>query len=226
MLRQESKQRSRLKGGATRSRSNCSPLENPPGGTIGRLTLRFGSGAEFQPLPPFWVVVFGVPCSHAVDWKMEKAQYRTIERYRAGQGSNDYRPARCEIVSGHCPQGSLAKGSWHAGGVTEGFYSKHFPKAQTYVETCLPAESPRFGFAKPPPQWPGGLCPKHLLHRSNDTGRVRERTIRRKLPCEIDTGGTPAGTGGAVTICRRLPCEIATGGTQACEIVRGHCPLR
>ena len=42
----------RLKGGATRSRSNCSPLENPPGGTIGRLTLRFGSGAGFQPLPP------------------------------------------------------------------------------------------------------------------------------------------------------------------------------
>src|SRR5699024_7939745 len=44
LLRQESKQRSRLKGGTTRSRSNCSPLENPPGGTIGRLTLRFGSG--------------------------------------------------------------------------------------------------------------------------------------------------------------------------------------
>ena len=44
LLRQESKQRSRLKGGITRSRSNYSPLENPPGGTIGRLTLRFGSG--------------------------------------------------------------------------------------------------------------------------------------------------------------------------------------
>ena len=34
----------------------------------------------------------------------------------------------------------------------------------------------------------------HLLHRSNDTGRVRERTNRRRLPCEIDTGGTLAGT--------------------------------
>ena len=56
LLRQESKQRSRLKGGATRSRSNCSPLENPPGGTIGRLTLRFGSGSKFQPLPPFGYV--------------------------------------------------------------------------------------------------------------------------------------------------------------------------
>ena len=56
LLRQESKQRSRLKGGITRSRSNYSPLENPPGETIGRLTLRFGSGAGFQPLPPFWVV--------------------------------------------------------------------------------------------------------------------------------------------------------------------------
>ena len=44
LLRQESMQRSRLKGGTTHSRSNCSPLKNHPGGTIGRLTLRFGSG--------------------------------------------------------------------------------------------------------------------------------------------------------------------------------------
>ena len=26
-------------------------------------------------------------------------------------------------------KGSLAKGSWHAGGVTEGFHSRHFPKS-------------------------------------------------------------------------------------------------
>ena len=48
----------RLKGGTTRSRSNCSPLENPPGGTIGRLTLRFGSGAGVQSLHPFGLVLF------------------------------------------------------------------------------------------------------------------------------------------------------------------------
>ena len=57
----------RLKGGITRSRSNYSPLENPPGGTIGRLTLRFGSGGMFQPLPPFWFVGFWVLSTHAVD---------------------------------------------------------------------------------------------------------------------------------------------------------------
>ena len=57
----------RLKGGITRSRSNYSPLENPPGGTIGRLTLRFGSGGMFWLLPPFWSVVFVVLRSHAVD---------------------------------------------------------------------------------------------------------------------------------------------------------------
>ena len=32
------------------------------------------------------------------------------------------------------PKGSLAKGSWHAGGVTEGFYSRHLFKVQTYVK--------------------------------------------------------------------------------------------
>ena len=119
MLRQERKQRSRLKGGTTRSRSNCSPLKNPPGGTIGRLTLRFGSGGGFQPLPPFWVVVFGALRSHAVDWKIEKNQYRTIERYRAQKGS-------------------LVKGSWHAVGVTEGFTAGTFPKAQSYVKRQKP----------------------------------------------------------------------------------------
>ena len=31
----------------------------------------------------------------------------------------------------------------------------------------------------------------HLLHRSNDTGRVRERTIRRKPSCEIVSGDSP-----------------------------------
>ena len=44
-----------------------------------------------------------------------------------------------------------------------------------------------------------GLC--NHFHRGNDTGRVREVTNRRRFPCEIDTGGTPA-----------------------CEIVSGHCP--
>ena len=57
--RQERKQRSRLKGGATRSRSNCSPLKNPPGGTIGRLTLRFGSG---------WWVLASAPVSGRGFW--------------------------------------------------------------------------------------------------------------------------------------------------------------
>ena len=44
------------------------------------------------------------------------------------------------------------------------------------------------------PLWQGGLCPKHLLHRSNDTGRVREVTNRRKPPCEIGCGHCPPAT--------------------------------
>ena len=84
LLRQESTQRSRLKGGATRSRSNCSPLENPPGGTIGRLTLRFGSGAGFQLLPPFWLVGLWVVSFPRCRLKDGKSPVSHIERYRAG----------------------------------------------------------------------------------------------------------------------------------------------
>ena len=78
-------------------------------------------------------------------------------RYRAGQGSNDSLKAIVRIVSGHCPQGSLAKGSWHGAAVTEGFYSRHFFKVQTYVETWKPAESPRLGIAEAPPFGKGGF---------------------------------------------------------------------
>ena len=53
------------------------------------------------------------------------------------------KPARCErsfvglyfdngmirVRKWEKPKGSLAKGSWHAGGVTEGFHSRHFPKS-------------------------------------------------------------------------------------------------
>ena len=70
-------------------------------------------------------------------------------------------------------------------------------KVQTYVETCQPGESPRLGGAEAPPFDKGGfgLCIHYL--RSNDTGRVRERTICRKPPCEIVSGYYP----------QRLPCQ-------------------
>ena len=94
----------------------------------------------------------------------------------------------CEIGCGHCPQGSLAKGSWHGVAVTEGFHSRHFPKVQTYVETCQPGESPRLGGAEAPPFGKGGFGLRFYFHPVT-------------LP----------GTGGAVTICRRLPCENGCG---------------
>ena len=57
----------------------------------------------------------------------------------------------------------------------------------------MATESPRFGYAKPPPFGKGGFGLRIHYLRSNDTGRVRERTIRRKPSCEIDSGGTPPG---------------------------------
>ena len=61
-------------------------------------------------------------------------------------------------------------------------------KVQTYVETCQPGESPRFGFAKPPPFGKGGFVLSTYC-----------------------TAVTIPGAGGAVTICRRFPCEIVSG---------------
>ena len=58
-------------------------------------------------------------------------------------------------------------------------------KEQTHVETYQPAESPRFGFAKPPPFGKGGFG------RPPIPGTGGAVTIRRRFPCEIDTGGTP-----------------------------------
>ena len=51
-----------------------------------------------------------------------------------GGAVTNRRKPPCGIVSGHCPQGSLVKGSWHGEAVTEGFYSRHFFKVQTYVK--------------------------------------------------------------------------------------------
>ena len=72
------------------------------------------------------------------------------------------------------PKGSLVKGSWHAVGVTEGFHSRHFPKVQAYVETCKPAESPRFGYAKPPPFGKGGFGLRLGFHPVTIPGGFRE----------------------------------------------------
>ena len=85
------------------------------------------------------------------------------------RGSNDSQKATVRTatggtpVSGHCPQGSLAKGSWHGAAVTEGFTESTSSK---YKPMWKPASllSPRFGFAKPPPQWPGGQ--KSLLQNT------------------------------------------------------------
>ena len=39
--------------------------------------------------------------------------------------------------------------------------------------------------AEAPPLWQGGLWSTHLLHRSNDTGRVREVTITDQLGAKL-----------------------------------------
>ena len=40
----------------------------------------------FTPCPRFGLWFLGVSLSHAVDWKIEKNRYHTIERYRAWEG--------------------------------------------------------------------------------------------------------------------------------------------
>ena len=51
----------------------------------------------------------------------------------------------CEIGCGHCPQGSLVKGSWHAGGVTEGFTAGTFFFQKPNVKSYAPHSSLREG---------------------------------------------------------------------------------
>ena len=68
-------------------------------------------------------------------------------------------------------------------------------KVQTYVETCKPAESPRFGFAKPPPFGKGGFGLRLGFHPVTIPGTEGAVTNRRRFPCEIATGGTPALSG-------------------------------
>ena len=48
-----------------------------------------------------------------------------------------------------------------------------FSKAQTHVEICQPAESPRLGIAEAPPFRKGGFGLRIHLHRSNDTGHKK-----------------------------------------------------
>ena len=60
------------------------------------------------------------------------------------------------------------------------------------METC-PSFIPPVWLRQPPPFGKGGFGLRIHYLRSNDTGRVRERTIRRKPSCEIDSGGTPPG---------------------------------
>ena len=79
---------------------------------------------------------FGALRSHAVDWKMEKAQYRTIERYRAQKGS-------------------LVKGSWRRRRLRDSQWGLSQKNKPMWKSASL--LSPRFGFAKPPPFDKGGF---------------------------------------------------------------------
>ena len=59
----------------------------------------------------------------------------------------------------------------------------------------------------------------HPLLPGNDTGRVREVTIRRKLSCEIDCGGTPPGQGSNEL--QEAAVGIVSGGTPQGSLVKG-----
>ena len=119
---------------------------------------------------------------------------------RAGQGSNEYRPARSEFVSGHWPQGSLSKGSWHAAGVTEGLQQALFPKYRPMWKLAA-FYPPASALPRHPPLARGALVRYFDYYRSNDTGWVREVTSRRKLPCALSAGiargSRPVGAGTA-----------------------------
>ena len=70
------------------------------------------------------------------------------------------------------------------------------------------------GLASPnhPPLARGALVRCLDFHPVTIPGTGGAVTIRRRLPCEIATGGTPAADTGRVrevTICRKLPCALS-----------------
>ena len=99
----------------------------------------------------------------------------------------------CEIasggtpVSGGTPQGSLAKGSWHGGAVTEGFTAGTLSKNKPMWKP-VSLLSPRLGVAEAPPFDKGGFGLHIHCHRSNDTGRVREVTITDQPGAKMSAG--------------------------------------
>ena len=97
----------------------------------------------------------------------------------------------CGIGCGHCPQGSLAKGSWHAGGVTEGFTVGASPKAQANVKWHrLIAPSGR----ELSPQVTEGASGRR------SSGFIMGRYLLETFHTPYSTAVTIPGTGGAVTI--------------------------
>ena len=75
----------------------------------------------------------------------------------------------CALSAGTA-RGSLAKGSWHAAGVTEGFTAGTFPKVQTHVETCQPFIPPPRRCRGTPTMARGALVRYFDYYRKNDTG--------------------------------------------------------
>ena len=71
-------------------------------------------------------------------------------------------------------------------------------KVQTYVETCQPGESPRFGFAKPPPFDKGGFGQAAVTGHwrgSNDLQKTSVRNCHRGHPgVRIVSGDSPQKT--------------------------------
>ena len=65
-------------------------------------------------------------------------------------------------------------------------------KVQTYVETCQPGESPRFGFAKPPPFGKGGFGALPRFPPGNVTGHWRGSNDSLKATVRNCPRGHPA----------------------------------
>ena len=107
--------------------------------------------------------------------------------------------------------------------VTEGFYSRHFFKVQTNVETCHPRNPPGLASPNHPPLARGALVRCSDKCRSNDTGRVREITITDQLGAHCHRGHPGGGSPEMLKRNLQIPLAFFRGLGYIIEVLALRC---
>ena len=129
-----------------------------------------------------------------------------------------HRPVSIPHPKGSRPVGAGKNQRFLPEGFTAGTSSKYKPM---WKPTSL--LSPRFGYRQTTPLWQGGLWSMHLLHRSNDTGRVREITITDQLGAHCHRGHPGGGSPEMLKRNLQIPLAFFRGLGYIIEVLALRC---